>query len=447
MVRLKGARMRTSQPSEAQSRKASYGSQPVLHVWPLILAVVLAALSGCTNNSQRDSRRAEQAINALKTKSDSIHDAARYISQITPVNREKVSYEVQLHLNKWLQSTPPPKSDATPTELLEGLPPDLRGATGLESIADGQFDVWDVEYMYQCRLYRELASWIVARPLRDTLIQSALNKQAQGLTTDDYGQLEQACKLFDWSVRNIVTHGQPDDVERLVDDPRVPLNDSGVGYRYLPWQTILYARGDFVDRGRGFTALAQQRGLQTVWLALRVPSSPSAKIWAVGLLIGGKCYLFEPKLGLPILHPDTLALATLDEVQKDERILRRLDVPGRFDYAVNPVDVTKVEFLMEADPSALTDRMGHLQSALTGEDRLQLQPNLKLLSENLKKLQPDAPQALWQLPLLARLYAANLRDRLPTRNEFPLHGSVHDRARRVVHGYKSHQRSAKAFSR
>ena len=387
----------------------------------LTLAMLLsaAAMAGCTNNNnQRDSRRAEQAINAAKTRSDSIHDATRYISQITPLNREKVSYEAQLHLNKWLQSAPAPKSEAIPTDLFEGLPPDLRGATGLDAARGGQFDTWDVEYMYQCRLYRQLASWIVEQPLRDSLIQATLTSQAQTLPSDEQGQLEQACKLFDWSVRNVVVYGQADDAEKLLDDPRIPLSDAGIGYRYLPWQTVLYARGDFVDRGRVFTALAQQRGLQTVWVAVRVPSSTSAKVWSVGVLVGDKCYLFEPKLGLPILHPDTLALATLTEMQSDERILRRLDVPGRFDYAVDPGTVSKVEFLIEAEPSALTDRIGHLQSALTGDDRLQLQPNLRLLSDNLKRLQADAPQSLWQLPLLAKLYAADLRERLEMNSAF-----------------------------
>lgn len=378
----------------------------------------LAVLGGCESGDQRATRRAEQAINAVKTQSDSIHDAARYIAQITPINREKVAYEVQLHLNKWLQSAPPPKSAAVPSELVEGLPPDLRASSGLNGAAGGQFDTWDVEYLYQCQLYRRLSSWIIAEPLRDALIRGWLSKQSGQMSSEALGQLEQACKLFDWSVRNIVIHGQPSDVERLIDDPRVPLNDNGIGYRYLPWQTILYSRGDFVDRGRVFTSLAQQRELQTVWVALRLPSSPSAKLWAVGVVIADKCYLFEPRLGLPILHPDTLALATLDEVQSDERILRRLDVPGRFDYAVNAGDAAKVEFLVEAEPSALSDRMGLLQKSLTGEDRMQLQPDLKRLTDDLKRLEPDAPIALWQLPMLARLYATDLRSRLEMNSPF-----------------------------
>lgn len=382
------------------------------------LGAILCLGAGCDRKPRPSARRAQQAINAARTKSDSLHDATRYLAQMTPLNRAKVGHEVQLHLNKWLQTAGTASSNPIPKELLEGLPPGLRSAAGAENASGAQFDTWDVEYLHQCRLYRQLSSWIIERPLRDSLLRPWLEEQAKTMPNEELAEIEQACKLFDWSVRNIVLQGDPGDVERLLDDPREPLNDAGIGYRYLPWQTILYSRGDFVERGRVFTALAQQRGLQTVWIALRVPSSPSAKVWTVGVLVGEKCYLFEPKLGLPIVHPDTFALATLEDVQKDDRILRRLDVPGRFDYAVNPGDAAKVEFLIEVEPSAVADRMTLLQASLTGDERLRLQSDVRGLTEKLAKLEPDAPIALWQTPLLARLYAIGLRSRLEMNSPF-----------------------------
>ena len=240
---------------------------------------------GSGGRSCAGSRAKGDTAAAAKTKSDSIHDAARYIAQITPQNREKVSYEVQLHLNKWLQTVPARKSDVVPGELIEGLPPDMRAATGLDANAAGQFDAWDVEYLYQCRLYRQLSSWIIERPLRDSLVQTWLAKQAEAMPPQEFGQLEQACKLFDWAARNIVVYGEATEVERLADDPRVPLSDSGIGYRYLPWQTILYARGDFVERGRVFTSLAQQRELSP--LRISIYGSPEGqgrlrRAWPMG---------------------------------------------------------------------------------------------------------------------------------------------------------------------
>ncbi len=111
----------------------------------------------------------------------------------------------------------------------------------------------------------------------------------------------------------------------------------------------LYGRGDFIERGRVFTALAQQREIEACWIALKLPSSPATKIWSIGVWIGDNCYLFEPKLGLPIMDSDTASPVTLAQVQSDERILRRLDIPGRFDYAVNPGDTKQLSFLLDME--------------------------------------------------------------------------------------------------
>jgi tetratricopeptide (TPR) repeat protein len=373
---------------------------------------------GCRDNSQAQVRKTQQAISATKTKSDSLQDAMRYLNNMMPLNRNKVELEVQLYLNKWWMTAERQAHVEVPGELLNGLPPDLRSEAEFAAVGDGQFSLWDVEHMYQCRIYRRLSQWIVQRPLQDTLFTGWLDKQSKTMRSDQFAQLEGAFKLFDWSVRNIVLKGQAKDVEQLSDDPRKPVVDSGVGYKYLPWQTALYGRGDFIERGRVFTALAQQRNLQTCWIALRLPTSPSAKLWTVGVWIGDDCYLFDTKLGLPIVDPDSLVPVTLAQVQKDDRILRRLDVPGKFDYAVNPGDAKNVEFLLEIEPSSVTDRMAQLEGSLTGEDRLLLVTDAKPLNDKIKRLYPDAMISVWQVPLLTRLYAKDVRARLLMNSTF-----------------------------
>lgn len=383
-----------------------------------LTAVCLTTGAGCNDNSQVQVRKTQQSLNAAKTKSDSLQDATRYLSNMTPLNRNKVELEVQLHLNKWWMTADKQARIELPADLLDGLPPDLRSDAEFASVGDGQFTLWDVEHLFQSRIHRQLSNWIVQRPLQDSLLRGWLEQQSKVLPADRFAQLEGAFKLFDWSVRNIVLDGQPKDVETLNDDPRKPLLDNGVGYTYLPWQTALYGRGDYVERGRVFTALAQQRQLQTCWISLRLPTSPAAKLWTVGVWIGDDCYLFDTKLGLPILDPDSLAPATLAQVQKEDRIVRRLDVPGLFDYAVNPGDVKQVEFLLEVEPSSVTDRMAALQSSLTGEERLQLVTEVAPLNEKIKRLNPGSPISLWQMPLLAKLYARGVRERLQMNSPF-----------------------------
>lgn len=387
--------------------------------WSAIVSLAcLSLLMGCNDNSQVRVRQTQQSLNAAKTKSDSLQDAVRYLVNMTPLNRNKIELEVQLHLNKWWMTVDKQAHVQLPADLLDGLPPDLRSDAEFGSLGDNQFTLWDVEHMFQSRIHRQMANWIVQKPMKDTLLVGWLDQQSKALSSDQFAQLEGAFKLFDWTVRNIVLEGQPKDVEKLLDDPRKPLLDNGVGYTYLPWQTALYGKGDFLERGRVFTALAQQRQIQTCWIALRLPTSPSAKIWTIGVWIGDNCYLFDTKLGLPILDPDTLVPATLAQVQKEDRIVRRLDVPGLFDYAVNPGDTKQVEFLLEVEPSSVTDRMAVLQASLTGDDRLQLVTEIAPMQEKLKRLHPAAQVSIWQVPLLGRLYAKDVRNRLQMNSPF-----------------------------
>ncbi len=380
--------------------------------------VAFTCLLGCNDERAKQSNRIAQNLNSAKTQNNSLHDAMRFLSQMSPLNLDKVGLEAQLLLNKWMQTAPATQPDKANLGLVDGLPPDLRSAVGLDALNGKNFSQSDVEYIYQCRLMRNLAGWIIEQPLRDSLVRSWLAKTDEKLNDEELGKLEQACKLFDWSVRNIVIEGKATDVEQLADDPRRPLNDTALGYGYLPWQTALYGIADYIERGRVFSALAQQRGVESVWVALRLPSSPSAKLWAVGVLIGDKCFVFEPKLGLPIVHPDSQQLVTLQEIQTDDRILRRLDVPGRFDYAVNAGDAANLEFLIDADAGALTDRMATLQTSLTGDDRLVLVPACSDISEKLKKQFATSQISLWQMPLLARLYAEDVRGRLNMNSPF-----------------------------
>lgn len=114
-----------------------------------------------------------------------------------------------------------------------------------------------------------------------------------------------------------------------------------MGYGYLPWETLLFSAGDFIERsGPVFNALAAQQGIETVWLAVDgaqqdADKNAPGKVWTIGVLIGDDCLLFEPKLGMPILEPDLMELATLAQTLDNDRMpARRLDLAGQFDYAL-----------------------------------------------------------------------------------------------------------------
>jgi tetratricopeptide (TPR) repeat protein len=279
--------------------------------------------------------------------------------------------------------------------------------------------------LYQCRLARKLSQWITDFPVRDNLMEPILEKYAKGLSDADQLKLMNAYKLFDWTVRNIALEAVGSSVEELTSDPRTPVDDNGMGYGYLPWETLLFSAGDFIERGRVFNVLAAQQGIETVWLSVAgadegADSNAPGKLWTIGVLIGNDCLLFEPKLGMPILDPDKVELATLAQTLDNDRILRRLDLAGQFNYALEKADVQNFEFLIDAPPTAASARMKMLEQVLLGDERMVLYRDLDALAARLEAIAPGHAVQLWETPLLAQIQAAAVRERMATPSPYSM---------------------------
>ncbi len=386
--------------------------------WAVCLALAVGLFvgqPGC-RKSQRSDRASviDQAIQAKKTKSDNLRDALRYLKQLTPFNREKVAKEVLVQLNTWVESVPKESFNYSTPALYRQPPADWAKRPEVNNPAQLTFDAWDVDYLYQCKLLRAVADWVVAAPIRDRLYQPSIDALKAKLEANDAAKFEEAYKLFDWTIRNIALQGDAKDVEKLSLDPRGPVKDALVGCGKLPWETVLFSQGDFVERGRVFNALAHQRGIDTVWISINGTATSPGYLWAMGVPIAGQLYLFETKLGLPITDPDTIAFATLQDARLNERILGRLDLPGQFDYAINPGDLASVALLIDALPASLSARMKVLEKSLLGADRMALFVDSDALTATLAKSCPGDTVALWHTPLIARDFAAQIRETLRT---------------------------------
>ena len=384
-------------------------------VYTALAALLLVGHVGC-RKTQRSDRAAviDEAIQAKKTKSDNLRDAMRYLKQLTPHNREKVTKEVLVQLNTWVENVPKDSFNYSTPAMYQPLPADWANRPEVNNPAQLTFDAWDVDYLFQCKLMRTLADWVVAAPVRDRLFQPSIDALKSKLDANDAAKFEEAYKLFDWTVRNIALQGDAKDVEKLSLDPRGPVRDFLIGCSKLPWETALFSQGDFVERGRVFTALAHQRDIDTVWVSINGTATSPGYLWAIGVPIGGQLFLFETKLGMPIIDPDTLAFATLNDARSNERILGRLDLPGQFDYAVNPGDLTSVALLVDALPTSMSARMKVLENSLLGTDRMKLFVDSDALTATLRKSNPDDVVVLWSTPLLARDFAAQVRDLIRT---------------------------------
>lgn len=388
----------------------------------VLLITFCVSAVGCSKKSRDLTDTISQKLADAKTKSDDLRKSMQYLQQMSPVNAKNSTSEVRLGLNAWMLTANVRDLAYTPSEMLNQLPQDALKSVGCANPVELSFSTWDVDYLYECRIARALSGWIVAFPVRDTLFAPIVEAKRKQLSTEEGIQLEEAYKLFDWTIRNIALENEgSSQVTELIDDPRLPLNDTSVGYGYLPWETLLFAHGDFIERGRVFTALARQRGIDTFWISVggNAPESPG-KLFGIGMLLGDEILVFEPKLGLPLVDPDSLEFASLRETRENDRILRRLDLAGQFDYALDSSAIQSVQLLIDAPPVAASARMKLLEKSLLGDERMQLFVDLDSLRDRMKSVAPDATVSVWQTPLLAQMQAASIRERLADMTPFTI---------------------------
>ncbi len=392
-------------------------------LWALL--VVAIAGTGCFSKRTRDRSEAyAQALEEKKTQTDNLRNAIRYLNQLTPANRKQAAKEVQLELNTWMVNADRSKAEFAPSNLFREfsaeVPAEMLSLVGCQDPLQLEFGNLDVDYLYGCRTAKQVSEWVCAFPIRDNFLEPIVEKYAKNLSDSEKLKLVNAVKLFDWSVRNIALDAVASSVEEPTVDPRGPVSDNGVGYNYLPWENMLFSTGDFIERGRVFGALADQQGIDTVWIAVDAKEGHPGKLWTIGVLIGDEIVLFEPKLGMPILDPDKLELATLKQTLENERVLRRLDLAGQFDYAFAKQDMQNLQFLIDAVPAASSARMKMLEQVLLGDERMTLYKDVDGLAKKLSSIAPDTTVKLWQTPLLAQVQAASVRERLASPSPFSM---------------------------
>ncbi|MEZ6136829.1 MAG: CDC27 family protein [Pirellulaceae bacterium] len=387
----------------------------------LCIALIWLSAAGCQKTTRDRTAMISQHLTEAKTKTDDLRKAMQLLTRMSPSNSYNMSKDIQKELNTWLETVDSGRANYTRPKLLQKLPSDLLAQVGGANPDQLQFDARDADYLYECRLMQMLSQWVTEFPLRDNLLLPILESSSKALDPADELRLMEAYKLFDWTHRNIALAGEASSsVETMTRDARPPIDDSGIGYGYLPWETLLFSRGDFVERGRVFCALARQRGIDTCWISVGSAPEAAGNLFAIAVCIGKQVYLFEPKLGLPIIEPDTLELATLQQVAENPRILRRLDLAGQFDYAFEADEMRSLQWLIDVPPVAATARMKLLEESLTGDERMQVFVDLDALQQRLSSLAADAHVTLWWTPLLAQMQAASVRERLQDLSQFTL---------------------------
>jgi hypothetical protein len=389
----------------------------VLVVWLLLIG------SGCQDPAQRVLE--ENMLDAVETKEnrDSLREAFQYLPQLIRLDRTVAMQEINYQLNTWSASVSNPP-DWTSSELLESIPASLRSVDFASRMTKLEFGEPECEFMLQCQLMRQLSTWVLDLPYRDGLFADWLEEERQRLGGNDGAKLETVMKLFDWTIRNVAVEGSPEASERLLSNPDLPLSDDAPIYRQLPWQTLMFGRGDAWERGRLFTQLCFSQGVDCVVLALPGLSGGSEnsalRLWCIGVPIGQDLYLFEPNWGLPLPAPNGPGVATLRMAKSDPNVLRRAKLPGRFNYPVETKDLARLFVLIDAEPFVVGRTMYTLERALTGENRQRLSMNPDDVERQIKAIDSDLDVRLWNVPWLAHAYNLQVRRRLDDMSPFAM---------------------------
>ena len=383
----------------------------------------IAVSPGCQDPAQRDIETTQLETVEKKENRDSLRKAFQYLPQLIRLDRTSAMKEINYQLNTWSTSVNNPP-DWTSSALLESIPASLRSVDFSNRMTKLEFGEPECEFMLQCQLMKQLSTWVLDLPYRDGLFAPWLEEERKRLGASDGVKLETALKLFDWTVCNVAMDGNPEDIERLTTNPDLPLNESAPIYRQLPWQTLMFARGDAWQRGRLFTQLCFARGIDCVVLALPSLSGASEnaalRLWCIGVPIGNELYLFEPRWGLPIPDPKGPGIATLRMAKSDPNVLRRAKLPGRFNYPVETKDLSRLIALIDAEPFAAGRTMYTLERALTGENRQRLSMDADQVENQLKQIDSDLEIRLWNVPWLAHVYNLEIRMRLDDMSPFSM---------------------------
>jgi len=387
--------------------------------WPsvvlcLLLIGSLGILVGCSHDEelvrQIQTKRQEQ----MQTRSvqDHLGETFVLLNDLVELNEENARQQIVYHLNKWRLDASNPATAVKADELPEILRTisDVVPTTAMQrSVLQSNFSAADVNHIRDSYLFRQIVQWVDQDHGEDPIFAAWLQSLESELGADEAGRLRTALRLFDWTIRNIAL----EPAQQGADFPSPPqfslgMTFQGPGYRQTDYETVLRGTGDAWQRTGIFTQLCRQADLPAAALAVQSIDSGELVTWGIGVLIGKEVYLFEPELGMPIPGPDQVGIATLSQARRDASILRRLNVPGFFDYPWAKEDIQQNIALLNVLPIGLSPRMSHLQAGLTGDRRMVVYVDAATQSTQWDAAAGVAGVRLWKVPLQAEVYQLEL---------------------------------------
>lgn len=334
------------------------------------------------------------------------------------------------HLNQWLARETQHATAWKPTALLQFVPKSLAAIQPLQELDRSRLTYDDIRFLHGRIWQRDLGRRITAQPLVEPW-QTWLKGHIDPADQERSQQLAAAIQLFDWTIRNVQLEPFPPaektaavgtatgkESDALPPQRGVP----GPGYQRYPYETLLYGRGDALERARVFIELCRQQGIESVMLAVNQENA-APRPWAVAVMIGSELYLFDAELGLPLPVEQGRGVVTLAQLVKQPELLEQLNLSAKQTYWVKADDLTQLRPLISASPEELSKRMWLLDREAKGTRQLHLFVDADALAARIARAPPlsAAKVALWRVPFECSLYVSlGLGLRLNLDQEFML---------------------------
>lgn len=374
-------------------------------------ALLVLVLVGCQDDAStiRSIQSDRKQRMRSETQVDHLSEAFSMLSRLSEMKFDVAARQISYHLNAWQQNADLPEDlpvSAKAGELLATVSDVLPEQAVTAALARESFAADDVQYLKLRYLQSRVTDWVRTDGQSDPLWRDWVSDQADSLGAEPAQRLSVALQLFDWTVRNISL--EPDEVGSPLEvPPKLPdgLRLFGPGYRQTPYQTLFRGSGDWLQRTAVFIGLCRQADLPACLLSTAPSGDAPSRPWAVGVAIADQVYLFDCRLGVPIPGPNQRGIATLAEARRDNSVLRRMNVPGWFEYPLQQEDVQQCIALLLLQPEGISRRARRLHGALTGQWRMAVYDAPGELAATFEAISGIASSRIWEVPLQARLYA------------------------------------------
>jgi hypothetical protein len=291
------------------------------------------------------------------------------------------------------------------------LPSDLKEMFSVEGLATKVFEDHDALELQQTIWLRDVSRAVAQQSLYDPRIREWIEQSIKDktLSTDQGDDLSLAYRLFDWTIRNIQLDPEFEDHDIIGGEKQRERRDRNtLHHQYYPWENLLYGHGDWLERGRVFTLLARQLGINVVMLVAERGDDQPSQPWVNAVLIGDDLYLFDTLLGLPLPGQGRAAFSRLTDYAAAPELLDALSVDS-LRYRIVRSDLEHLVASIDATPAALSQRMKQIENRLSGKRKMVLTVAPTPLAKKLRTCKHINRVEIWPFPYRGYQFLFNLR--------------------------------------